>query len=198
MSDGELLPAPRWRRVLAGLVDAAVVAALTALGILGVVRRRREHGSVPRGPGRLVSAATLVIVALRERGDSPGLRLLRLERRDRVSGRRPGSLRAIAVIGLSQLPRILAARATAAARARDRRPSAEAVEAHRDAVRRLREEHAGGDPDAFHRAMRELPPATVVSWRIVGVHLLVLVLARRALEPLRRRLAGDAITVVVG
>ena len=194
MSDGDLRPAPRWRRALAGLLDTAVV---VSLGILGVVRRRRAPDSGAGGPARLVSGATLVIIALRERGDSPGLRLLGLERRDRVSGRRPGSLRAIAVVALSQVPRILASRATAAAGARDRKPSAEAVDAHLDAVHRLREEHAG-DPDAFHRAVRELPSATVVSWRILGVHVLVTGLARRALAPLRRRLVGDPITVVIG
>ncbi len=71
------------------------------------------------------------------------------------------------------------------------------MQAHREAVRRIRQEHAG-DPDAFHRAVRELPPATVVSWRILGVHLLVSALARRALAPLRRRVVGDSITVVIG
>jgi hypothetical protein len=197
VSETELQPAPRWRRGLAGLVDAAVLAAISALGIVAAVRRRRESGIAPSSPGRLVAAATLAVVALRERGDSPGLRLLRLERRDRVTGRRPGSLRAIAVIAVSQVPRILAARATQAARARGEKPSAGAIEAHRVALRKLRDEHAG-DPDAFRRAVRELPPATVVSWRILGVHLLVSALARRALAPLRRRAVGDTITVVIG
>ena len=197
MSETELRPAPQWRRALAGLVDAALLAALTALGIVAAVRRRREPGSAPRAPGRLVSAAALVIITLRERGDSPGLRLLRLERRDRVTGRRPGSLRAIAAIALSQLPRMLAGRVTAAARAQDAPPRAAAIEGRLVRLRALRAEHVG-DPDAFRKAVSELPPAAVVSWPIFGVYVLVSALARRALTPLRRRVVGDAITVVIG
>lgn len=198
MSETELRPAPRWRRAAAGLLDGAVLAAISLLGVVSAVRRRRASGVVPSAPPRVVSAAMLAIIVLRERGDSPGLLLLRLERRDRLTGRRPGSLRAIALVALSQAPRILASRSTQAVSAGERKPSAAAVEAHRVALRRLREEHAGGDPEAFRRAVAELPPATVVSWRSFGVHLLALALARRALAPLRRRLMGETITVVIG
>ena len=183
--------------MLAGLLDTAILAAVYALGLLGAVRRRRASAAAPTAPGRLVGAATFAMAALRVRGDSPGLRLLRLERRDRVTARRPGTLRAIAAVALSQAPRIVASQATAAARARAAGPRAAAVAARQVTLRNLRAEHAA-DPDAFRRAARELAPPTVVSWRILGVYLLISAVLRRVLAPLRRRVAGDPVTVVVG
>ena len=183
--------------MLAGLVDSAVLTAVYALGIFGAVRSRRASATVPTAPGRLVGVATFAMAALRVRGDSPGLRLLRLERRDRLSGRRPGTLRAIAAVALSQVPRIVASQATAAARARVAEPRAAAIEARRVKLRNL---HADGaaDPDALRKAARELAPPVVASWRILGVYLLISAVLRRALAPLRRRVAGDPVTVVIG
>ena len=189
--------APRWRRVLAGLLDTAILTAVYSLGVFGAVRRMRASAPARTAPGRLAGAATFAMAALRARGDSPGLRLLRLERRDRLSGRRPGTLRAIAAVALSQLPRIAASRATASARARAAGPRAAAVQARQVALRNLRAEHAA-DPDAFQRAARELAPPTVASWRILGAYLLISAVLRRVLAPLRRRVAGDPVTVVIG
>jgi len=183
--------------VLAGLLDTAILAAVYALGLLGAVRRRRASAAAPTAPGRLVGAATFAMAALRVRGDSPGLRLLRLERRDRVTARRPGTLRAIAAVALSQAPRIVASQATAAARARAAQPRAATIEEQHVELRNVHAEHAA-DPDTLREAARELPAAAVVSWRILGVHLLISAVLRRALAPLRRRVAGDPITVVIG
>lgn len=183
--------------MLAGLLDAAILAAVYALGISGAVRRRRASVPMPTAPGRLIGAATFAMAALRVRGDSPGLRLLRLERRDRVTGRRSGTLRALAAVALSQVPRIVASRATAAARAQAAQPRAEAMAARHAMLRDLRAEHAA-DPEAFRRAARELAPVSGISWRILGAHLLISAVLRRALAPLRRRVAGDPVTVVIG
>ena len=193
----ERLSAPRWRRVLAGLLDAAILTAVYSLGIFGALRRGRASAPLPTAPGRLVGAATFAMAALRVRGDSPGLRILGLERRDRLTGRRSGTLRAVAAVALSQMPRIAASRATAAARARAAQPRAAAIQARHAILRNLRAEHAA-DPDAFRRAARELAPVSVVSWRILGVHLLISAVLRRALAPLRRRVAGDPVTVASG
>ncbi len=138
------------------------------------------------------------MAALRVRGDSPGLRLLGLERRDRADRAPP-----------RHAARDRGGRALAGAQDRSPRapPRRRAHEPRSRGPRRSRRgttrcassetEHAA-DPDAFRRAARELAPVTVVSWRILGVHLLISALLRRALAPLRRRVAGDPVTVVIG
>jgi len=185
--------------MLAGLLDAALLTVAAVAPAIVAARFGAVLGRRPQAAGRLAALAVLALVALRERGDSPGLRLAGLERRDRRSGRRPGTARAIAIVALSLVPRALSRWATATARERDRAARMPAIDEQRAKRAAVRARHPD-DPAARARAEADEvgPPVMAVSARTIAGQLAVSWLVRRALAPLRRRLAGDPVTVVIG
>jgi hypothetical protein len=160
------------------------------------VAARRRPGEPARAVRAVASATTHVLLVMREVGVTPGFWLLRLERRERASGRRPGTARATVTVVLEQLPRVAASRATAAARERHREQTSDELRERAEALRALSARH-DGDRDAFQRAARELPLAGGLSWRIFAAQVLVAMTLRRAVAPLSRRVSGDVITVAI-
>jgi hypothetical protein len=103
MRSAEISPAPRWRRMLAGALDAAIVG-----GVTWMWRRRGLSADArQRGWPPLLGASAELI---REQLPTPGQRLLGLRTVDRRTGRRPELWRTLALLGVSLGGRLLTRR----------------------------------------------------------------------------------------
>jgi hypothetical protein len=139
----DVVPAPRWRRLLAGAIDAAPL-----IGVAWALRRPGRLGVfAPRGLRLLGSAAELARTHLR----SPGQRLLGLRTVHTRSGGRPSVRRSLALLAVRTAGELLVRRAT--------RNAGAVLEGQQQRLRLEMEEierrHAG-NPDAKEAAVREL------------------------------------------
>jgi hypothetical protein len=100
MDNGPITPAPGWRRLLAGLIDGALV-----VGIASASRRLR--GSADGGLERSVWVVSSLVELLRQHVGSPGQRALGLRTVDERTGRGVPLWRTLAVFGLQSSTRVL-------------------------------------------------------------------------------------------
>lgn len=177
MSSSVIVPAPRWRSMLAGLVDAALLA-----GVAWAFRGRVRGPAASRALAVLGSAGEFA----REQVASPGQRLLGVRTVDRRTGRRTELWRSGLLLGAGIAGRGLTARLRL-------EPAAEAEQARESflpELRAIQERHAVDSPElaAERHALYERHRVSVYGpdlMRAMGVSVAVALLNRR----LRRRLA---------
>jgi hypothetical protein len=99
-------PAPRWRRVLAALVDMALTAA-----IVWMLRARAGAGAAANERMRWLSVLPPELI--REQLGSPGQRMLQVRTVDRRTGRRVALWRSLVLVGARMGGHLLARRAAA-------------------------------------------------------------------------------------
>jgi hypothetical protein len=173
MTNAAITPAPSWRRMVAGLLDAALLG-----GGHWLLGRRAPH----RAAG-LTALLRLVDQPLRQQLGSPGQRLLGLRTVDRRTGRRLDLWRSLVLLaagsGGQAIARRFGPRRTAEQKHKQERFVAE--------VREIHQRHPEGSPgrEAEMEALFEHPPTpmTANAWTSVapmlGVGLLNAVLRRR-------------------
>jgi hypothetical protein len=179
MTRVEIDPAPRWRRMLAGAVDSAIVG-----GAVWFSRRRSVNGGIDRAAGwaRLFGPASELI---HQQIGSPGQRLLRLRTVDRRTGRRPELWRTLVLLGADAGGWLLMRRAApaplTASQERDRLTFLDEL----NAIEQRHRDDPGAREAARRRLFERQPPSGVATLgRTAGLILVSGLLKSR----LRRRL----------
>jgi|GEM_PF-1624388 hypothetical protein len=146
-TDTEPTPAPRLRKALAGLIDAAVMALPTVLQMRRVWRARETKRPAARQPGWMGMLAPVAAV-LGEQVGTPGGWIMGVRTVDRRTGRRLELWRTLTVALVGLATRLLTRRLTP-------RPSLPSEAEQRERTREVQaiKERYADDEDALHAEM---------------------------------------------
>jgi hypothetical protein len=180
MGKPDITPAPRWRRVLAGIADAAIVGGPAWLW------RRRAASAAGAGRARWLPLLVRLGEPIREQLGSPGQRLLGVRTVDRRTGRRVELWRTLVLLGAGVGGQLLERRLTPPVQTPEREREHKRYWAELDAIS---ERHPAGSPErqAAQRALFADHPGPLVlnPWRSIGPFVAIGLLNNL----LRRRLA---------